>query len=120
MLSFFLLLMAWQSPGAPVPCRAYLELHRQGGLLTVVGHCHNLLPTAGAYRYEMSTLRKGSGGHSENTQRGQFEVAPQQDVALSSSTINTTAQDTYCIHLRIVDLTGRTVAQDSASQVAAR
>jgi hypothetical protein len=120
MLQFLFLLFAWQSPPTPSPCQARLELHQQDGMLTVTGHCRNLLPTAGRYRYELSTLREGNGGRSQNTQRGEFEVASQQEISLSQTRINATTQDSYRIHLRVLDLTGHTVAQDSASQVAAR
>lgn len=120
MYFFLLLLSAWQSTSAPTPCQARLEMHQQDGLLTVTGHCRNLLPTAGHYRYELSLMRESNGGHSQNTQRGEFEVAPQQEVSLSQSRVNASAQDTYHIYLRVLDLAGHTVAQDSASQVSAR
>ncbi|UOQ98231.1 hypothetical protein MUN81_01760 [Hymenobacter sp. 5317J-9] len=119
MLQLILMFLAWQSPDAPAPCQARLELQQQGGMLTVTGHCRNLLPTAGRYRYELQTLREGSGGRSQNTQRGEFEVAPQQDVSLSQTRVNVTPQDRYQIRLRVLDLAGHTVAQDSASQPAA-
>jgi hypothetical protein len=41
-------------------------------------------------------------------------------VALSQACINVSAQDTYRVHLRVLDLAGHTVAQDSAAQVSAR
>lgn len=120
MNSLLLLLAAWQGAAAPAPCHAHLELRQQDGLLTVTGHCRSLLPTAARYRYELSLLRESAGGHSQNTQRGEFEVAPTQEVALSQARINVSAQDTYRVHLRVLDLAGHTVAQDSAVQVSAR
>ncbi|AWM33895.1 curli-like amyloid fiber formation chaperone CsgH [Hymenobacter nivis] len=120
MLPLLLLLAAWQGAGPPEPCRAHLELHQQDGFLTVTGHCRSLLPTAARYRYELSLLKEGAGGRSQNTQRGEFDVAPAQEVSLSEARVNATAQDTYRIHLRVLDLAGHIVAQDSAVQVAAR
>ncbi|NML65734.1 hypothetical protein HHL22_11005 [Hymenobacter sp. RP-2-7] len=119
---WLLLLAAWPGAAAlgPVPCRAHLELQQQDGYLSITGHCTNLLPTAARYRYELSMLREGSGGRSQNTQRGEFDAAPAQDVALSHTRINATAQDTYRVHLRVLDLAGHVVAQDSAVQVPAR
>lgn len=119
---FFLLLLlsGWQVFCAPTPCQARLELRRQDGLLTVTGHCRNLLPTAGRYRYELSTVRAGNGGRSQNTQRGEFDVAPRQEVPLSQTRLNAAPQDAYRIHLRVLDLAGHTLAQDSAIQVPAR
>ena len=119
---FFLLflLSAWQGAEVTPPCQAHLEMKQQDGLLTVVGHCRNLRATAGRYRYELSMLREGAGGRSQNTQRGEFDVAPQQEVSLSRTSVNATAQDTYRIHLRVLDLNGHVVAQDSASQIPTR
>jgi hypothetical protein len=119
MNSLLLMLAAWQST-APAPCRAHLELHQQDGFLTVTGRCLSLLPTPARYRYELSMRRESSGGHSQNTQRGEFDVAPAQEVSLAQTRINASAQDTYRIYLRVVDLAGHTVAQDSAAQVPAR
>jgi hypothetical protein len=120
MNSLLLMLAAWQSTAAPAPCRAHLELHQQDGFLTVTGRCLSLLPTPARYRYELSMRRESSGGHSQNTQRGEFDVAPAQEVSLAQTRINASAQDTYRIYLRVVDLAGHTVAQDSAAQVPAR
>ena len=120
MIFLLLLLGHWQSAAAPTPCRAHLELHQQDGFLTVTGHCRSLLPTAAHYHYELLLLRESAGGRSQNTQRGEFDVAPEQEVALSQARVNASAQDTYRIQLRVLDLAGRTVAQDSAVQVAAR
>ena len=116
----FLLLAAWQSEAAPAPCHARIELHQQDGYLAVTVHCTSLLPTTARYRYELSMQREGSGGHSQNTQRGEFDVAPAQDVALSQTRVNISGQDTYRVHLRVLDLAGHTVAQDSAIQVPTR
>jgi hypothetical protein len=120
MIFLLLLLGNWPSAAAPVPCRAHLELHQQDGFLTVTGHCRSLLPTTAHYRYELSLLRESAGGRSQNTQRGEFDVAPAQEVSLSQARVNASAQDTYRIHLRVLDLAGHTVAQDSAVQVSGR
>lgn len=118
---WLLLLAAWPSAApAPTPCRAHLELLQQDGYLSITGHCTSLLATPARYRYELSMLREGSGGRSQNTQRGEFDVAPAQDVALSHTRVNATAQDTYRVYLRVLDLAGHTVAQDSAVQVPTR
>ena len=116
MLFLFLLLFAWQGASAPVPCQARLELQQQDGLLTVTGHCRNLQPTAARYRYELALQREGTGGHSQNTQRGEFSVAPQQEVSLSQTRVNAGTQDTYRIYLRVFDMEGHTLAQDSVVQ----
>lgn len=119
MFFLFLLLAAWQNSDAS-PCLARLEMHQQNGFLTVVGHCRNLRPTAGHYRYELSLQRESAGGRSQNTQRGEFDLAPQQEVSLARSQVNAGPQDTYRIHLRVLDQAGQVVAQDSAAQVPAR
>lgn len=120
MIFLLLILGSWSRAAAPMPCRAHLELHQQDGFLTVTGHCQSLLPTAAHYRYELSLLRESAGGRSQNTQRGEFDVAPAQEVSLSQARVNASAQDTYRIHLRVLDLAGYTVAQDSAVQVSGR
>ena len=120
MFFVLILLMAGQGTEVPAPCQARLELHQQDGLLTVTGHCRNLMPTTGRFRYELSLLRESSSGRSQNTQRGEFNVAPQQEIALSQSSVNTYSKDTYRIFLRVLDFAGHTVAQDSASRVAVR
>ncbi|AMJ67444.1 hypothetical protein AXW84_19960 [Hymenobacter sp. PAMC 26628] len=114
------MLAAWQRPETIIPCQARLELHQQDGLLTVTGHCRNLGPAAARYRYELALLRESSGGRSQNTQRGEFDVAPAQEVSLSQTRVNAGPQDTYRIHLRVFDLQGHTLAQDSAVQIAPR
>lgn len=111
-------------PGAaalgPAPCRAHLELQQQDGYLTITGHCTNLLAAPARYSYELCMQRDSRGGRSQNTQRGEFDAAPAQDVALSRTRVNVTAQDTYRVYLRVLDSAGHTVAQDSAVQVPAR
>lgn len=105
---------------APAPCRAHLELQQQDGYLSITGHCISQLAAPARYRYELSMLREGGGGRSQNTQHGEFDVAPSQDVALSQTRVNVSAQDTYRVHLRVLDMAGHTVAQDSAVQVPVR
>lgn len=115
---FFLLLLHTAGPGAaaPTPCQARLELQQQNGLLTVTGHCRNMQPTAARYRYELALQRESAGGHSQNTQRGEISVASQQEVTLSQTQINAGPQDTYRIYLRVFDLAGHALAQDSVVQ----
>lgn len=120
MILLLFLLGGAPRPAAPTPCRAHLELHQQDGFLTVTGHCQSLLPAPARYRYELSLLRESAGARSQNTQRGEFDVAPAQEVALSQARVNASAQDTYRIHLRVLDLAGHVVAQDSAVQTAGR
>ena len=114
-LSFFLLAALFGAPGTG-PCQARLALQQQGNVLTVTGHCRNLLPTAERYRYELVLRREGPGGSSQNNQRGVFSAAPQEDVALSQTRINTGPKDSYHIHLRVFDATGHILAQDSVIQ----
>jgi hypothetical protein len=120
MIFLLLLLSGGPRAAAPAPCRAHLELRQQDGFLTVTGHCQSLLPATARYRYELTLLRESAGGRSQNTQRGEFDVAPAQEVALSQARVNASAQDTYRIHLRVLDLAGHVVAQDSATQGSAR
>jgi hypothetical protein len=120
MLFLFFLLAAWQGTEATPPCRAHLEMKQQDGTLTVTGHCRNLLSTAGRYRYELAVLRESAGGRSQNTQRGEFSVESQQEVSLSRTQVNAGPQDSYQIHLRVMDLDGHVLAQDSAVQRPAR
>jgi len=116
MLFIILMLTAWQSAGAAGPCQARLELQQQSGLLTVTGHCRNLQPGTARYRYELAVLRESAGGRSQNTQRGEVSVDSQQEVSLSRTQVNAGPQDTYQIHLRVLDLEGHVLAQDSAIQ----
>jgi hypothetical protein len=116
MIFLLLMLTGWQSVGAPGPCQARLELQQQSGLLTVTGHCRNLQPAAARYRYELAVVRESAGGRSQNTQRGEFSVDPQQEVSLSRTQVNAGPQDGYQIHLRVLDLDGHVLAQDSATQ----
>ncbi|MFD2719437.1 curli-like amyloid fiber formation chaperone CsgH [Hymenobacter monticola] len=116
MFFILLLLSALQEPERPAPCKARLEMQQQDGLLTVVGHCRNMLSTSSKYRYELSFLREGKNGRSQNTQGGEFELGPQQDVSLSRTCVNASQQDSYRIHLRVLDLHGNVVAQDSVFQ----
>ncbi len=120
MIFLLLLLSSGLRAAAPAPCRAHLELHQQDGFLTVTGRCQSLLATPARYRYELSLLRESTGGRSQNTQRGEFDVAPAQEVSLSQARVNASAQDAYRIHLRVLDLAGHTVAQDSVVQGSVR
>lgn len=104
----------------PAPCRAHLELRQQDGYLTIIGHCISLLDAPARYTYELSMQREGAGGRTQNTQRGEFSVAAAQEVALSQTRLNVSAQDTYRVYLRLLDPAGHTVAQDSAVQVPTR
>lgn len=117
MLFLFLLLGMWQDAGTPGPCQARIELQQHGNMLTVTGHCRNLLLTAASYRYELAMLRESNGNRSQNVQSGAFDAPAQADVALSQSSVNAGPQDVYRIHLRVFDLDGHTLAQDSAIQV---
>jgi hypothetical protein len=116
----FCLLAAWPGPDPTSPCLAHLDIQRHDGMLTITGHCRNQLATAGRYRYELTTVRQSQGNRSQNMQRGEFAVAPNQDITLSQTQINASAQDAYRISLLILDMAGHTVAQDSAIQVAAQ
>ena len=120
MLFFLLLFAMGHGIGAPVPCQARLELQQQDGLLTITGHCRNLQPTTAHYRYEMAMQRESTGGHSRNIQRGEFSVAPQQEVSLSQTQVNAGPQDTYHIYLSVFDAEGHTLAQDSIVQTPTR
>jgi hypothetical protein len=121
MMPFLLcLLAAWLSNDPAAPCLARIDIQRHDGMLTITGHCRNQLATAGRYRYELATERQSQGNRSQNLQRGEFSLAPNQDIALSQTQINTSPRDAYRISLHILDLAGHTVAQDSAIQVAAQ
>ena len=73
MISFLLYIFAaWFGPPPAPPCQARLEIQRQNGMLTITGHCRNLLATAGRYRYELSTERQSQGNRSQNRQRGEI------------------------------------------------
>lgn len=113
-------MMAWQDTPPTDVCQARLELVHQNNMLTVTGHCKNLTMNNERYRYELTLERKSDGGHSQNSQSGEFDAAPQQEVVLSQSSINASAQDDYTIYLHIFDLQGHKLAQDSAIQHASR
>ncbi|MDQ2794607.1 MAG: hypothetical protein M3Y12_11480 [Bacteroidota bacterium] len=113
---FFLLVAALQTYEPTASCQAHLEAHAQDGLLTITGHCRNLLPTTERYRYELALRREGPGGSSQNSQRGVFSAASHEEVALSQTQINAGPQDSYRIHLRIFDMAGHILAQDSVTQ----
>ena len=114
------MLLLWHSPPPAAPCQARLELQRQGDLLVITGHCRNLQPVAAHYRYEMALQHEGTGGHSRSTQRGEANVAPNQEISLSQTRVNARPQDTYRVHLSVFDTEGRTLAQDSILQTPAR
>lgn len=116
MLFLLILMSVWQGAESSPPCQARLELQRHDGLLTITGHCRNLLPTAERYNYELVLRREGPGGSSQNSQRGVFGAAPQQEVALSQTQINAGLHDSYSIHLRVYDAAGHILAQDSVIQ----
>ncbi|MBF9223267.1 curli-like amyloid fiber formation chaperone CsgH [Hymenobacter ruricola] len=120
MIFLFLMLSAWQHAGPGAPCHARLELQQQGSMLTVTGHCRNFQPATAHYRYELAMLRESAGGRSQNTQRGEVAVDSQQEVSLSRTQVNAGPQDTYRIHLRVLDMEGHILAQDSAIQNPAR
>lgn len=117
MLFFFLLLGIWQNSGAPGPCQVRLELQQRGNMLTMTGHCRNLLSTAANYRYELAMLRESNGNRSQSVQSGAFSISPQADVSLSQSSVNTGPRDVYRIHLRVFDMEGHTLSQDSAVHI---
>ena len=114
MLFLFILLSAWQ--GTEPQCQVRLELRRHDGLLTITGHCRNLLPTTEHYRYELALWRGNPSGTSQNSQRGVFSAAPQEEVVLSQTQINADPRGSYRIHLRVFDIEGHTLARDSAVQ----
>lgn len=113
-------LSAWQSAGTPAQCQARLETYARDGMLTVTGYCRNLQPTAAHIRYEMALQRESAGGHSRNTQRGEVNVAPQQEVALSQTRVNADPKGAYRVYLRVFDAEGHTLAQDSVLQTPTR
>lgn len=100
----------------PAPCQAHLELTHQGQLLTVAGHCRNLLPTPAHYRYQLLLVRQSSVGRSQSVQGGEFDLAPQQEVRLSEVRANVLGRDRYRALLLILDPMGHIVARDSAEQ----
>lgn len=99
-------------PGVPV-CRARLESQLLGDKLTLVGQCQNESSQPLELRYEMLTDKKGPAGTSRNSQSGSFKLAPHGATKLSQTTINVSPADYYRIRLRIVDVQGSVVAEDS-------
>ncbi|QKG53948.1 curli-like amyloid fiber formation chaperone CsgH [Hymenobacter sp. BRD67] len=90
-------------------------MHQQDGLLRISSHCRSLLGAPARYRYDLQTVRAGPTGQTRNTQRGSFELPPQQEITLSQVAISAGGQDHYHINLRIFDAAGRAVAHDSVS-----
>lgn len=107
--------MLWQGRlAAPdTGCRAQLEARLAGDKLTLVGHCQNTGTQPLTLRYELLTDKKGKSGTSRNSQSGNFTVAPQQTAVLSQTTINVAPADFYRAQLRVLDVQGSVVAQDS-------
>lgn len=95
------------------PCLAQLTLSQQGEILHVTGSCRSRLDQPAHYRYELRSLRHSPAGQSRTTQRGSFELAPQQQVQLSQVGLSAGTGDHYYIRLLVFDDTGRAVAQDS-------
>ncbi|WP_262709843.1 curli-like amyloid fiber formation chaperone CsgH [Hymenobacter metallicola] len=95
------------------PCRATLESKLEAGRLTVIGHCQNAGNEPLTLQYELSANKRGQAGSSRNSQSGRFTVAPQQTANLSQTTMSVAATDFYQINLRVLDLQGRVVAEDS-------
>ena len=120
MMLIFILMAFWQSVAVAPSCQARLELQQRGDMLTVTGRCRNLQPTATRYRYELAMWRESAGGRSQNKQRGEVNVDSQQEVSLSQTQVNAGPQDTYRIHLRVLDMEGHILAQDSAVQIPTR
>ncbi|HEX8328733.1 MAG TPA: curli-like amyloid fiber formation chaperone CsgH [Hymenobacter sp.] len=116
MTLFSILIALWQGLAVAPACQARLELQQRGDMLSVTGRCRNLQPTAARYHYELAMWRESAGGRSQNMQRGEVSVDPQQEVSLSQTQINAGPQDTYRIHLRVLDMEGHILAQDSAVQ----
>ncbi|MCB2408986.1 curli-like amyloid fiber formation chaperone CsgH [Hymenobacter lucidus] len=107
--------MLWQGRLAAheAGCRAQLESRLEGDKLTLIGHCQNAGTQPLTLRYELLTDKKGKSGTSRNAQSGNFTVAPQQTATLSQTTINVAPADFYRVQLRVLDLQGTLVAQDS-------
>lgn len=100
-------------PQHPVDCRAQLESRLENGQLTIIGHCQNSGAQPRTLHYELLTSKQGQSGTSRNAQSGRFTVAPQQTATLSQTTISVTPADFYRIKLRVLDLQGLLVTEDS-------
>jgi len=101
---------------AQAPCQAKLDMHWHDQLLTVSGHCRSLLAQPAHYRYQLLVVRQSRGGRAQNSQGGEFLLAPQQDVVLAEVHLNTGPKDFYHAQLFVFDLNGHPVATDSISQ----
>lgn len=95
------------------PCRAWLEATVQGDMLRLAGNCQSLRGIAGRYRYEMRLERQSDGGSSTSRQAGEFTLAANQAVVVSSTGVNIDGRSTYLGYLRVYDGAGQLVAQDS-------
>lgn len=95
------------------PCRAWLEATVQGDMLRLAGNCQSLRGIAGRYRYEMRLERQSGGGSSTSRQAGEFTLAANQAVVVSSTGVNIDGRSTYLGYLRVYDGAGQLVAQDS-------
>jgi hypothetical protein len=106
----------WQngntSPGLPAG-QATLETRLEGERLTLIGHYQNASPVPQSLYYELVTGKKGPAGTSQNSQSGRFTVAPHQTATLSQTTISVAPADVYRVKLRVLDLQGSVVAEDS-------
>ena len=95
------------------PCRAWLEATGQSDMLRLAGNCQSLRGTTGRYRYEMRLERQSGGGSSISRQAGEFTLAANQAVVVSSTGVNIDGRSTYLGYLRVYDGAGQLVAQDS-------
>ncbi|GAB2942978.1 hypothetical protein GCM10027048_04440 [Hymenobacter coalescens] len=101
-------------------CQARLEVQQAGAQLTVIGHCRNGAPDAARWYYELRTEKQGRSGSAQNAQSGRFVAQPGQDVILSSTTMNLSAQDICRLQLRVLDERGTVLAIDSLQLPAPR
>ncbi len=81
--------------------RAWIDASQTDDMLTVRGKFANDSEQDATFRYELLTTKQGTSGSSTSTQAGSFTAPAGQEVSLSNTSINVSAEDTYVIELKV-------------------
>ncbi len=94
------------------PFKGWIDIEEERGYITIRGKFYNQSAQSMAIRYTLAVKKSGKSGSSSNKQSGKHQVAPQEEVILSTTKINVGAKDSYKIELQIFDA-DTLVAEDS-------
>src|SRR5688572_7237577 len=71
----------------------------RAGMVTIVPHVYALAPVAG--KFALAVSRAGKGGTSNSSQSGAFDLPAGQGKALSSTSVNVSADQSLTIELKV-------------------